>query len=305
MLTYLWHRLRYLPLSLLGVIFVTFCVLRLTGNPVDIYLDMNRTPEQVQALTLKLHLDQPLIVQFLIYLRDIVQGDFGESLQFGVPAIEVVMERFGNTIELVSAALILAFVVGVVAGLIAAVRRDKVTDFVISSLAVVGQSMPSFWLGILLIQFFALDLGWLPTSGMGGWSHLVLPAVTLAAYLVPNFVLITRAGVIETLNDQFVVTARAKGLSGVRILLLHVLPNTLNPILSFLGLQVGKLIGGSIITESIYAWPGVGRLLIGSIFQRDIPVVTASIFFMCIVIVLANLAVDLALSALDPRIRSA
>jgi peptide/nickel transport system permease protein/glutathione transport system permease protein len=305
MLTYLWHRLRYLPLSLLGVISVTFCVLRLTGNPVDIYLDMNRTPEQVQALTLKLHLDQPLIVQFLIYLRDIVQGDFGESLQFGVPAIEVVLERFGNTIELVSAALILAFTVGVVGGLIAAVRRDKITDFVISSLAVVGQSMPSFWLGILLIQFFALDLGWLPTSGMGGWSHLVLPAVTLAAYLVPNFVLITRAGVIETINDQFVVTARAKGLSGVRILLLHVLPNTLNPILSFLGLQVGKLIGGSIITESIYAWPGVGRLLVGSIFQRDIPVVTAAIFFMCIVIILANLAVDLALSVLDPRIRSA
>jgi peptide/nickel transport system permease protein/glutathione transport system permease protein len=133
----------------------------------------------------------------------------------------------------------------------------------------------------------------------------VLPAVTLAAYLVPNFVLITRAGVIETINDQFVVTARAKGLSGTRVLLLHVLPNTLNPILSFLGLQVGKLIGGSIITESIYAWPGVGRLLIGSIFQRDIPVVTAAIFFMCIVIIVANLAVDLALSVLDPRIRSA
>jgi peptide/nickel transport system permease protein/glutathione transport system permease protein len=288
-----------------GVIFVTFCVLRLTGNPVDIYLDMNRTSEQVQALTVKLHLDQPLIVQFLIYLRDIVQGDFGESLQFGVPAIEVVLERFGNTIELVSAALFLAFTVGVGGGLIAAVRRDKITDFAISSLAVAGQSMPSFWLGILLIQFFALDLGWLPTSGMGGWSHLVLPAVTLAAYLVPNFVLITRAGVIETINDQFVVTARAKGLSGTRVLLLHVLPNTLNPILSFLGLQVGKLIGGSIITESIYAWPGVGRLLIGSIFQRDIPVVTAAIFFMCIVIIVANLAVDLALSVLDPRIRSA
>src|ERR1700675_3704536 len=151
MLTYLWHRLRYLPLSLLGVISVTFCVLRLTGNPVDIYLDMNRTPEQVAALTQKLHLDQPLIVQFLIYLRDIVQGDFGESLQFGVPAIEVVLEAFGNTTDLLSAALILGFPGGVVGGLIAAVRRDKITDFLISSLAVVGQSMPSFWLGILLI----------------------------------------------------------------------------------------------------------------------------------------------------------
>jgi ABC-type dipeptide/oligopeptide/nickel transport system permease component len=305
MLTYLWHRLRYLPLSLLGVIFVTFCVLRLTGNPVDIYLDMNRTPGQVAALTAKLHLDQPLVVQFWIYLRDILKGDFGESLQFGVPALEVVRERFANTIELVVAALVLAVSIGVLGGLIAALRRDRITDFLISTLAIVGQSMPSFWLGILLIQFFALDLGWLPTSGQGGISHLVLPAVTLAAYLIPNFVLITRAGVIETINEQFVVTARAKGVSNLRILFLHVLPNTLNPILSFLGLQIGKLIGGSIVTESIYAWPGVGRLLVGSIFQRDIPVVTAAIFVMCIVIILANLIVDIALSMIDPRIRSA
>jgi peptide/nickel transport system permease protein len=305
MLTYLWQRLRYLPLSLLGVIFVTFCVLRLTGNPVDIYLDMNRTPEQVAALTEKLHLDQPLVVQFLIYLRDILQGNFGESLQFGVPALEIVLERFANTIELVVVALGLAVGIGMLGGLVSALRRDKITDFVISTLAIVGQSMPSFWLGILLIQFFALDLGWLPTSGKGGWPHLVLPAVTLAAYLIPNFVLITRAGVIETINEQFVTTARAKGLSSLRVLFLHVLPNTLNPILSFLGLQIGKLIGGSIITESIYAWPGVGRLMIGSIFQRDIPVVTAAIFIMCIVIIVANLAVDIALSIIDPRIRGA
>jgi ABC-type dipeptide/oligopeptide/nickel transport system permease component len=305
MLSYLWQRLRYLPLSLLGVIFVTFCVLRLTGNPVDIYLDMNRTPEQVAALTQKLHLDQPLVVQFLIYLRDILQGNFGESLQFGMPALEVVLDRFANTIELVVVALALAVSIGMMGGLVSALRRDKITDFAISTLAIIGQSMPSFWLGILLIQFFALDLGWLPTSGKGGWPHLVLPAVTLAAYLIPNFVLITRAGVIETINEQFVTTARAKGLSSLRVLLLHVLPNTLNPILSFLGLQIGKLIGGSIITESIYAWPGVVRLMIGSIFQRDIPVVTAAIFIMCIVIILANLAVDIALSIIDPRIRGA
>jgi ABC-type dipeptide/oligopeptide/nickel transport system permease component len=266
---------------------------------------MNRTPGQVAALTAKLHLDQPLVVQFWIYLRDILKGDFGESLQFGVPALEVVRERFANTIELVVAALALAVSIGVLGGLIAALRRDKITDFLISTLAIVGQSMPSFWLGILLIQFFALDLGWLPTSGQGGISHLVLPAVTLAAYLIPNFVLITRAGVIETINEQFVVTARAKGVSNLRVLFLHVLPNTLNPILSFLGLQIGKLIGGSIVTESIYAWPGVGRLLVGSIFQRDIPVVTAAIFVMCIVIILANLIVDIALSMIDPRIRGA
>ena len=305
MLVYLWRRLRYLPVSLLLVLFITFSVLRLTGNPVDIYLDMNRTPEQVAALTEKLHLDRPLVVQFAIYLRDVVKGDFGESLQFGVPALEVVLDRLGNTLELIAVALGLAVILGVIGGVVAALRRDRLADFAISFLAVLGQSMPSFWLGILLIQLFALKLGWLPTSGQGGLTHLVLPSLTLAAYLVPNFILITRAGVLETLNEQFVTTARAKGIPSVRVLLVHVLPNTLNPILSFLGLQLGKLIGGSIITESIFAWPGIGRLMVGSIFQRDIPVVIAAICIMCIAIVIANLLVDLALSFLDPRIRGA
>lgn len=305
MFGYLWRRLRYLPVSLLLVLFVTFSVMRLTGNPVDIYLDMNRTPEQVEALTQKLHLDRPLIVQFGIYLRDVVKGDFGESLQFGVPALEVVIDRLGNTLQLVAVALGLAVVLGIAGGAVAALRRDRPADLLISFLAVLGQSMPSFWLGILLIQLFALRFGWLPTSGQGGVAHIVLPALTLAAYLIPNFILITRTGVIETFNEQFVVTARAKGIPPVRVLLVHVLPNTLNPILSFLGLQLGKLIGGSIITESIFAWPGIGRLMVSSIFQRDIPVVIAAICIMCIAIVLANLLVDIALSLLDPRIREA
>ncbi|MHB0772808.1 ABC transporter permease [Bradyrhizobium sp. 5.13L] len=305
MFGYLWRRLRYLPVSLLLVLFVTFSVMRLTGNPIDIYLDMNRTPEQVEALTQKLHLDRPLIVQFGIYLRDVVKGDFGESLQFGVPALEVVIDRLGNTLQLVAVALGLAVVLGIVGGAVAALRRDRPADLLISFLAVLGQSMPSFWLGILLIQLFALRLGWLPTSGQSGLAHIVLPALTLAAYLIPNFILITRTGVIETCNEQFVVTARAKGIPPVRVLLVHVLPNTLNPILSFLGLQLGKLIGGSIITESIFAWPGIGRLMVSSIFQRDIPVVIAAICIMCIAIVLANLLVDIALSLLDPRIREA
>ena len=182
MLGYLWRRLRYLPVSLLLVLFVTFSVLRLTGNPVDIYLDMNRTPEQVEALTQKLHLDQPLVVQFGIYLRDVLEGDFGESLQFGVPALEVVLDRLGNTLELVAVALGLAVILGIAGGAVAALRRDRLADILISFLAVLGQSMPSFWLGILLIQLFALRLGWLPTSGQGGLAHIVLPALTLAAY---------------------------------------------------------------------------------------------------------------------------
>jgi peptide/nickel transport system permease protein/glutathione transport system permease protein len=297
------RRLVFLPLTLLLVALVTFVVLRATGNPVDIFLDINRTPEQVAALTARLHLDQPLPIQFLIFLRDLLHGDFGESLQFEAPAAAVVLQRVGPTLELVAAGLGLAVLLGIGGGLACAVWRDRVPDFTLSALAVVGQSMPSFWLGILLIQFFALRLHWLPTSGTGSPAHLVMPAMTLAAFLFPNFLLITRASVLDMIGDQFVVTARAKGLSRGRVLLTHVLPNAINPVLSFLGIQIGTLMGGSIITESIFAWPGVGRLMISSIFHRDVPVVEAAVLMLAIAIAAANLLVDVLLMLLDPRIR--
>jgi peptide/nickel transport system permease protein/glutathione transport system permease protein len=303
MLGYIARRLAFLPFTLLLVAFVTFVILRITGNPIDIFLDINRTPEQVAELTSRLHLDEPIPLQFLIFLRDLLHGDFGESLQFNAPAVEVVGERVGATLQLVSAGLGLAVLLGVTGGLVCATWRDRTPDFVISSIAVAGQSMPSFWLGILLIEIFALTLNWLPTSGTGSPAHLILPAVTLAAFLLPNFVLITRASVLELIDEQFVMTALAKGLSRTRVLLTHVLPNAINPVLSFLGIQVGTLMAGSIITETIFAWPGVGRLMISSIFHRDVPVVEAAVFFVAVVIALSNLVVDLAQMLVDPRIR--
>jgi ABC-type dipeptide/oligopeptide/nickel transport system permease component len=302
-LAYVARRLAFLPFTLLLVALVTFVILRVTGNPVEIFLDINSTPEQVAELTARLHLDQPLPVQFLIFLRDLAHGDFGESLQFSGPAAEVVSQRLGYTLELVAAGLGLGVVLGIAGGLACAVWRDRGPDLVLSSLAVVGQSMPSFWLGILLIQLFALKLHWLPTSGTGDLSHLVLPAFTLAAFLLPNFLLITRAAVLDLIGEQFVVTARAKGMSRGRVLLTHVLPNAVNPLLSFLGIQIGTLMGGSIITETIYAWPGVGRLMITSIFHRDVPVVEAAVFFVAIAIAVSNLVVDVLQMLIDPRIR--
>jgi ABC-type dipeptide/oligopeptide/nickel transport system permease component len=302
---YILRRLAFLPVTLLLVAFATFVVLRLTGNPVDIFLDINRTPEQVQALTQRLHLDQPLPVQFLIFLRDLLHGDFGESLQFSGSAATVVWQRVGATLQLAGAGLGVAVVLGVLGGIACAVWRDRAADTVISSVSVVGQSMPSFWLGMLLIEFFALHLHWLPTSGYGDLRHLVLPAVTLAVILLPNFVLITRTSVIELMGEQFVVTGRSKGLSRFRVLVTHILPNAVNPVLSFLGIQIGTLMAGSIITETIYAWPGVGRLLINSIFHRDVPVVEAAVFFIATAIALANLLVDVLQMLIDPRIRRA
>ena len=302
---YILRRLAFLPLTLLLVAFATFIVLRLTGNPVDIFLDINRTPEQVEALTKRLHLDQPLPVQFLIFLGDLLHGDFGESLQFTGSAAAVVWERVGATLQLAGTALALAVVLGVLGGLVCAVWRDRAADAVISSIAIAGQSMPSFWLGLLLIEFFALQLRWLPTSGYGDLKHLVLPAVTLATILLPNFVLITRTAILELMGEQFVVTGRSKGMSRPRVLVTHILPNAINPVLSFLGIQLGHLMAGSIITETIFAWPGVGRLLINSISHRDVPVVEAAVFFIATAIALANLLVDVLQMLIDPRIRRA
>ena len=302
---YILRRLAFLPLTLLLVAFATFVVLRLTGNPVDIFLDINRTPEQVEALTQRLHLDQPLPVQFLIFLGDLLHGDFGESLQFSGSAAAVVWQRVGATLQLAGTALGLAVVLGVLGGLVCAVWRDRAADAVISSIAIAGQSMPSFWLGLLLIELFALQLRWLPTSGYGEARHLVLPAVTLATILLPNFVLITRTAILELMGEQFVVTGRSKGMSRARVLVTHILPNAINPVLSFLGIQIGHLMAGSIITETIFAWPGVGRLLINSISHRDVPVVEAAVFLIATVIALANLLVDVLQMLIDPRIRRA
>jgi ABC-type dipeptide/oligopeptide/nickel transport system permease component len=302
---YILRRLAFLPLTLLLVAFATFIVLRLTGNPVDIFLDINRTPEQVEALTQRLHLDQPLPVQFLIFLGDLLHGDFGESLQFSDSAAAVVWQRAGATLELAGTALALAVALGVLGGIACAVWRDRAADALISSIAIAGQSMPSFWLGMLLIEFFALQLRWLPTSGYGEPRHLVLPAVTLATILLPNFVLITRTSIIELMSEQFVVTGRSKGMSRARVLVTHILPNAVNPVLSFLGIQVGHLMAGSIVTETIYAWPGVGRLLINSISHRDVPVVEAAVFLIATIIALANLLVDVLQMLIDPRIRRA
>ncbi len=303
MLNFILRRLATIPISILIVTAVTFFILRLTGDPVELYLDITRTPEQEALLRQELGLDQPLIVQYLQFLADIVRLDFGRSLQFQAPAIDIVVQRLGATFQLIGAALVIALVVGLVGGLVSARYKDRTADMVISSLAVAGQSMPSFWLGILLVQLFALNLGWLPTSGTGGWQHLVLPSVTLAAFIAPNLVLITRTSVLEITDELYVTTARSKGLPRLRILLRHILPNALNPIISFFGLQVGRLVGGSVVTETIFAWPGIGRLMIGAIYQRDVPVVVASVIIVALAIIIANLLVDLILSVVDPRIR--
>lgn len=296
------RRLGLALFTLLFVSFVTFVLLRGSGDPIDSYLDINRTPEQVAALTAKLHLDQSLGVQYLIYLRDLARGDFGESIQYGGPAIAALGDALGPTAKLIGAAMGLTLVAGISGGLLAAVWRERWPDAMVNALAGIGQSMPSFWLGILLIQLFALKLQWLPTSGSGELKHLVLPTLTLSAVLIPGFLLVTRTAVIEVMNEQFIATARAKGLSGLRTLLTHVLPNALGPMVSFIGIQIGTLMAGSVLTETIFGWPGIGRLMIKAVFTRDVPVVIATVMLVSAVIIVVNLAIDVLQAAIDPRI---
>ncbi|WP_321325370.1 ABC transporter permease [uncultured Parasphingorhabdus sp.] len=303
MLQFAIRQLIWVPITLLLVITVTFFVLRLTGDPATLYLDATATPEQLDILRRQLGLDKPLIVQYGRFLGDILTLDFGHSLQFQAPAINIVIGRLGATFVLIVASLFLSLVLGLVGGLVSAIYKDRAADVAISTFAVVGQSMPSFWLGILLVQLFSLQLGWLPTSGTGGWLHLVLPATTLAAFITPNLILITRTAVLEASAEQFVTTAKAKGLGPIYILVRHILPNAMNPIISFFGMQVGRLVGGSVVTETIFAWPGIGRLMIGAVYQRDVPVVVATVTVTCLAIILANLVVSLMLAAADPRIK--
>lgn len=300
---FIWRRIRLIPVTLFLLMLVAFVSLRMTGDPVEIYLGIDSTPEQVRILTEKLHLDKPIPVQFMYFLGDVLRGDFGESLRFGGPVMPIIAERLGATMELIGWGIGIAVVLGVLLGIVCALFKDRFTDFFISIVAIAAQSMPSFWLGILLIQIFSLNLGWLPTSGMGGFKHLIMPAVTLGMFLMPNFIMLTRTSFLETMREQYVITARAKGMSEARILFRHVLPNAISPVITYLGLQMGRLVGGSVITETIFAWPGVGRLMISSIFQRDVPVVIASVFIVCIAITLCNLLVDIINSLLDPRIR--
>ncbi|WP_270937063.1 ABC transporter permease [Falsiroseomonas oryzae] len=302
-MAYLLRRLLLVPVPLLIVVVFVFVVLRLTGDPVAIYLGIDATPEQEALLRAELGLDDPVPVQFAWFLLDLLQGDFGNSLQHRAPAMELVGARLPATLQLAAMGLGLAIVLGVLGGIAAAVWNDRLPDLVLTALAVIGQSMPSFWLGILLIQLFALELGWLPTSGREGWESAVLPTLTLAVFLLPNFILVTRTAVLETAREQFVATARARGVGSARALFRHVLPNALNPVVSLVGLQLGRLMGGAVVTETVFAWPGVGRLMVSAIFQRDVPVVIAGVFIVAVTIVLANLVVDIVQAAIDPRIR--
>lgn len=289
---------------LLGVATLVFALIHMIpGDPVQAMLGDAASPESVAELRGRLGLDRPLHVQYKAFLASAVRGDLGVSLRTSERVTTAIAARVPATVELALAAMFVAVVIAIPAGIVAAVWSGTALDHAATTLALIGISMPTFWLGPVLALVFSIGLGWLPVSGRGTLAHLVLPAITLGAPLAAVLARMTRASLMDELREPYVMAARARGLSGARVVLKHALRNSLIPIVTVLGLQVGAVLTGAVITETIFAWPGVGRLLIQSIGFRDYPLVQGCILLIAVTYVSVNLLTDVAYASLDPRIR--
>jgi ABC-type dipeptide/oligopeptide/nickel transport system permease component len=303
MRVFVLRRLLQSLVVLLGVSFVVFFILHLTGDPAAVLLPPEASADDIRRFREAMGFDDPFLVQYARFLTGALQGDFGKSIRHGEPAFGLVLERMPATFELAGAALVIALALSIPAGIVSAVRRNTVVDYVSTVFALLGQSMPTFWLGIMLILFFSVSLNLLPSSGRGTLEHLILPAVTLGLFTTARITRLTRSGMLEVLNQDYIRTARAKGVSDPPVVWKHALKNAAIPIVTIVGIELGTLLGGSVITETIFAWPGVGRLSVQAIYNRDYPVVQASVFLLATTFVLVNLFVDLIYTYLDPRIR--
>jgi peptide/nickel transport system permease protein len=302
-IAYLTRRLAQTALVLLGVSMLSFGTLFLTGDPTMLMAGESWNQQQVETFRHQMGFDRPWIVQYLDFLTRALHGDFGVSLRQQQPTLALIADRLPATLQLAGASMAIAICVGVPVGVAAATRRNSIWDNLLMLGGLLGQSIPVFWLGLLMIMVFAVGLGWFPVAGTGGPQYLVLPALTLGLFSTAYIARMTRSSMLEVLGRDYVRTARAKGLAGKRVIVGHALRNALIPLVTVIGLQFGALLGGAVITETIFAWPGVGRLTIQAIQSKDLPLVQACVLFLAMIFVLANLVVDLLYAYLDPRIR--
>lgn len=323
MFNYITRRVLLAFLVIIGVTFLTFISIYMAGDPAVLYVSERAGPDEVAEARRRLGLDRPLPEQYLSFLAGLARGDLGNSMANRVPALGLVLERLPATLELTFGALIVSNLIAIPIGLISAIKRGTRTDGTIMVVAMLGQSMPGFWLGIMLILFFSVTLRWFPVSGhvpvllpilQGEFEtaatnfpralhHMVLPVITLSVFTIARNARLVRSALLEVLGQEYVTTARAKGLSERRVIITHALRNALIPIVTIVALEFGFLLSGVIVTESVFAWPGVGRLVYTAIGQRDIPVVQAAVVFFALVFVTLNLVVDILYAYLDPRIR--
>lgn len=282
---------------------VAFALTRLTGNPLDVLLDARATEEDRAAAAQVLGLDRPLPVQYAIFLQRALLGDFGDSFKTRRPALEMVLERFPLTLHLGTTAFLVSLLIAVPMGVVTAVKKDSALDAVGKAIALLGQSLPTFWLGLILIMTFAVHLRWLPASGAGSFRHVLLPAVTLGWFQVAGIMRLVRSAMLDTLGEEYIVTARAKGLQERWVIWKHGLRNAVIPPLTYAGLIFVTLLAGAVVVETVFAWPGVGQLVVESVAFRDFPVVQVILLLFGVMYIAANLLVDVLYAYVDPRIR--
>ena len=300
---YVLSRLGEALIAVWGLLTLVFVAARLTGDPAVLMLPIGATDADLAEFRHALGLDRPLWEQYAVFLSNAVRGNFGESLLHQRPAIDVVLERFPATIQLSMVALVMGTVIGVIAGFVAALKRGTFLELVAMTTALLGQATPIFWLGIILILVFAVQLGWLPAGGRGTFAHLVLPAITLATFTSASIARLLRSSMIEILKEDYIRTAWAKGLVSRLVFMRHVARNALIPVVTMLGILAGELFSGAVVTETIFSWPGVGRVILLAIESKDFPVVQAGVAVISAIFILINLLVDLTYGLLDPRIR--
>ena len=300
---YLLQRLTQGLLVLLGVTSIVFALTFLSGDPAVTLAPLNTTPEELAIFRQRMGLDRPVPVQYVDFLSHAVRGDFGTSFRYREPAMGVVLERAPATLRLTAVAIVFALLVSLPLGILAAMDHDGAIDAAARFFALIGQSVPTFLLGIVLILVFAVALHWLPSSGGDGWQSLVLPGITVGAFSAAVLLRLLRSSLLEVLGQDYIRTAYAKGLRGRAVLVGHALQNAALPYTTMLGLQVGFLLSGAVIAETIFAYPGIGRLAVDAISTKDVPVIQAFVTVAAVIVVVVNLAVDLGYRVLDPRVR--
>ncbi|ADI14255.1 nickel ABC transporter permease [Truepera radiovictrix] len=304
MLSYLLRRSLIALPSILGVIVIVFAMVRLApGDPAVLLAGEFASAETVERIRERFGLNEPPHVQFGIFMRDLVQGDLGNSTRTRRPVIDELARYFPSTLELASAAILIALLIGVPAGVISALRPNSVADVTVTLIALIGVSMPVFWFGLLAILYFSVQLGWFPVQGRGTLAHVVLPAVTLGVSSTAIIARMTRSSMLEILSQDFIRTARSKGLRERVVTNKHALRNALIPIVTVGGLEFGTLMAGAVLTETVFNWPGIGRLLVDSILARDYPVVQGAVLLISVSFIVINILVDLLYALIDPRIR--
>lgn len=286
-----------------GVAVTVFVILHLTGDPAAVMMPLESTPQEIAAFRHNHGFDRPLWLQFVSFAWSALRGDFGDSLRHGEPALGLALERVPASVELAVTAMALAVVVAIPTGIVAAVRRNSLLDVLARVFSLLGQSTPVYWLGIMFILLFGVQLGWFPVSGIGGLKHLVLPAITLGLFSMAKIMRLTRAAMLDILQSDFLRTARAKGVRPLRLILHHALRNAWLPIVTVIGVELGSLLSQAIITETIFGWPGIARLAVQAIYDRDYPIVEVVVLLSAVTFVAINLLVDVLYAALDPRIR--